>query len=118
MLTAAGSPVQATVSYDSIAQRAVLTPAAALDVDPGARGPFTTVTSDYTLDNIRIPGLPARIERVGHVVRPQGELDQPARSTVAELRLISARMSSTVSRSSRVTSRPMPLWIQPTAVQS
>ena len=38
--------------------------------DPGAPGPYATVTSDYELDPVRLPGLREPIEMVGHVVEP------------------------------------------------
>lgn len=45
-------------------------PAVTLPVDPGRAGPFRVVTSDYRLPGRRIAGMPARIEMMGHVVRP------------------------------------------------
>jgi dienelactone hydrolase len=41
-----------------------------LEVDPGVPGPHRVVTEDYRLPSIKIPGLPARVEMVGHVERP------------------------------------------------
>ncbi|WP_137295513.1 hypothetical protein [Nocardioides dongxiaopingii] len=38
--------------------------------DPGAAGPFPTVSSDYRLPGVRVPGMPQPIEMVGHVVEP------------------------------------------------
>jgi hypothetical protein len=39
-------------------------------VDPGTPGPHEIVTSDYRLPATPIAGLPARVEMLGHVVRP------------------------------------------------
>ncbi len=38
--------------------------------DPGVPGPFTTVSSDYTLPGVKLPEMPRKIEMVGHVVEP------------------------------------------------
>ncbi|WP_134766912.1 hypothetical protein [Nocardioides sp. 1609] len=38
--------------------------------DPGAAGPFATVSSDYRLPGVKVPGMPRPIEMVGHVVEP------------------------------------------------
>ncbi|WP_341924317.1 hypothetical protein [Nocardioides psychrotolerans] len=42
----------------------------ALAADPGTAGPHAVVTSDYTLDPVKLPGMPEPIEMVGHVVEP------------------------------------------------
>ncbi|WP_309650253.1 hypothetical protein [Nocardioides sp.] len=41
-----------------------------LSADPGVAGPHAVVTSDYTLDPVKLPGMPEPIEMVGHVVEP------------------------------------------------
>lgn len=41
-----------------------------LTEDPGTPGPYAVVTSDYTLAPVPLPGLPAPVEMVGHVVEP------------------------------------------------
>ncbi|VXB88070.1 hypothetical protein [Nocardioides sp. AX2bis] len=47
-----------------------------LPVDPGEPGTFETVTSDYELDPVKLPGMPEPIEMVGHVVEPApGEVE-------------------------------------------
>ncbi|MFH8977021.1 hypothetical protein [Streptomyces sp. NPDC017890] len=41
-------------------------------VDPGTPGRFATTTGEYTLDPVRLPGLPAPVEMRGLVVAPKG----------------------------------------------
>ncbi|HZF91800.1 hypothetical protein [Streptomyces sp.] len=41
-------------------------------VDPGKPGPFATVTGEYALDSVRLPGFPAPVEMRGVVVAPKG----------------------------------------------
>ena len=41
-----------------------------LGADPGTPGPFEVVSSDYQLQPVKIPGMRAPIEMVGHVVEP------------------------------------------------
>ncbi|WP_217140042.1 hypothetical protein [Streptomyces sp. AC627_RSS907] len=41
-------------------------------VDPGTPGRFATTTGEYTLDSVRLPGLPAPVEMRGVVVAPEG----------------------------------------------
>ncbi|GEP36497.1 hypothetical protein NPS01_01600 [Nocardioides psychrotolerans] len=41
-----------------------------LAADPGVAGPHAVVTSDYTLDPVKLPGMPEPIEMLGHVVEP------------------------------------------------
>ncbi|GAB2878653.1 hypothetical protein GCM10027074_53600 [Streptomyces deserti] len=41
-------------------------------VDPGRPGTFATTTGEYTLDPIRLPGLPAPVEMRALVVAPKG----------------------------------------------
>ncbi|MDT0611843.1 alpha/beta hydrolase [Streptomyces lancefieldiae] len=41
-------------------------------VDPGTPGRFATTTDEYTLDPVRLPGLPAPVEMRGLVVAPRG----------------------------------------------
>ena len=54
-----------------------LSPAQAKDPlaapDPGEPGPFTTITSDYTLDPVKVSGMREPIEMVGHIVEPTAE---------------------------------------------
>lgn len=38
--------------------------------DPGLPGTFETVSSDYELPGVKLPGMPQPIEMVGHVVEP------------------------------------------------
>ena len=38
--------------------------------DPGVPGPFHVVSADYRLPGVKLPGLPAKVEMLGHVVRP------------------------------------------------
>lgn len=40
-------------------------------VDPGKPGTYRTVTGEYSLDSIRLPGLPAPVEMRGVVVAPK-----------------------------------------------
>ncbi|MGW0778643.1 alpha/beta hydrolase family protein [Streptomyces sp. NPDC002835] len=56
------------------AQRAVpvLPKLPAASVDPGRPGPFRTVTGEYALDAVRLPGLAAPVEMRGVVVAPKG----------------------------------------------
>lgn len=42
-----------------------------LGTDPGLPGPHAVVTSDYRLRPTAIRGMPAKVEMVGHVVRPE-----------------------------------------------
>ena len=39
-------------------------------VDPGEPGGFTVVREDYELPDLKLPGMPAAVEVVGHVQRP------------------------------------------------
>lgn len=61
-------------------------PATAKDLltapDPGTPGPFTTVTSDYTLDPVKVAGMREPIEMVGHVVEPTADAPTGARPLV------------------------------------
>ena len=41
--------------------------------DPGEPGTFTTVTSDYELDPVKVAGMREPIEMVGHVVEPAAD---------------------------------------------
>ncbi|KOX25205.1 hypothetical protein ADL07_33705 [Streptomyces sp. NRRL F-4707] len=41
-------------------------------VDPGRPGRFATTTGEYTLDSVKLPGLPAPVEMRGVVVAPEG----------------------------------------------
>ncbi|WP_328656138.1 hypothetical protein [Streptomyces sp. NBC_00334] len=41
-------------------------------VDPGTPGRFGTTSGEYTLDPVRLPGLPAPVEMRGLVVAPKG----------------------------------------------
>ncbi len=41
-------------------------------VDPGVKGPYKTVTGEYTLAGVRLPELPEPVEMQGVVVAPQG----------------------------------------------
>jgi hypothetical protein len=56
------------------AQRAVpvLPKLPAASVDPGRPGPFRTVTGEYALGAVRLPGLAAPVEMRGVVVAPKG----------------------------------------------
>jgi hypothetical protein len=49
-----------------------LPPTATLaEVDPGVPGPHTVVVDDYRLASVQLPGLPAKVELLGHIVRPE-----------------------------------------------
>ncbi|MGW2635863.1 hypothetical protein [Streptomyces sp. NPDC001348] len=41
-------------------------------VDPGRPGPYRTVTGEYTLKSVRLPGFPEPVEMKGVVVAPTG----------------------------------------------
>ncbi|MEV5319317.1 hypothetical protein AB0K92_16970 [Streptomyces sp. NPDC052687] len=41
-------------------------------VDPGKPGPYATVSGEYALDSVRLPGFPAPVEMRGVVVAPKG----------------------------------------------
>jgi hypothetical protein len=41
-------------------------------VDPGKPGPYDTVSGEYALDSVRLPGFPAPVEMRGLVVAPEG----------------------------------------------
>ncbi|MFI7602101.1 hypothetical protein [Actinoplanes sp. NPDC049681] len=47
-------------------------PAPAVSDDPGIPGPYRTVTGEYTLDPVTLPGLPQPVEMTGVVVGPDG----------------------------------------------
>ncbi|MCA2214109.1 hypothetical protein [Jidongwangia harbinensis] len=47
-------------------------PAEPGDVDPGLPGPYRTVSGEYTLDSVPLPGLERPVEMQGVVVAPQG----------------------------------------------
>ncbi len=47
-------------------------PLPANGVDPGRPGPYRTVTGEYSLKAVRLPGFPAPVEMRGVVVAPQG----------------------------------------------
>ncbi len=52
------------------------TDAAELPVDPGEPGALETVSSDYELEPVKLPGMPEPVEMVGHVVEPApGQVD-------------------------------------------
>lgn len=44
-----------------------------LGVDPAAPGPFTTLSSDYELPKVALPGMPKKVEMVGHIVEPAAD---------------------------------------------
>ncbi|HYN96459.1 MAG TPA: hypothetical protein VES42_21670 [Pilimelia sp.] len=41
-------------------------------VDPGVAGPYSTLTGDYTLPDVQLPGFPQPVEMQGLVVAPRG----------------------------------------------
>src|SRR5687768_9148974 len=41
-------------------------------VDPGVKGPYRTVTGEYTLAGVKLPDFPERVEMLGVVVAPRG----------------------------------------------
>ncbi|GLH96567.1 alpha/beta hydrolase family protein [Phytohabitans aurantiacus] len=45
-------------------------------VDPGTAGPYTTISGEYTLPDVSLPGLAAPVEMRGFVVAPQGTSGQ------------------------------------------
>jgi len=61
----------------SARKRAAVPPAApqalpAGKVDPGVKGPYRTVTGEYTLPGVKLPDFPALVEMQAVVVAPQG----------------------------------------------
>ncbi|RSM67858.1 hypothetical protein DMB66_14880 [Actinoplanes sp. ATCC 53533] len=61
----------------SARKRAAVPPAApqalpASKVDPGVKGPYRTVTGEYTLPGVKLPDFPAPVEMQGVVVAPRG----------------------------------------------
>jgi hypothetical protein len=50
--------------------------------DPGERGPYETVTSDYDWPAVKVPGMAEPIEMVGHVVEPAADEDTGPRPLV------------------------------------
>ncbi len=53
--------------------RAVIAPlpgTTSLSPDPGQPGAHPITASDYTLPDVKLSGMPAKVEMVGHVVRP------------------------------------------------
>lgn len=70
-LDVAGRDARAAVS--SAAAPATRPRTRALSVDPGTPGAFEVVTSDYQLDPVKLVGMPAPIEMVGHVVEPAAD---------------------------------------------
>ncbi|GHD88451.1 S9 family peptidase [Streptomyces naganishii] len=47
-------------------------PLPANGVDPGKPGPYRTLTGEYTLNSVRLPGFPAPVEMRAVVVAPRG----------------------------------------------
>ncbi|MCW6007386.1 hypothetical protein K1W54_22985 [Micromonospora sp. CPCC 205371] len=45
-------------------------------VDPGTPGPYTTISGEYTLPDVSLPGFTAPVEMRGFVVAPQGTSGQ------------------------------------------
>ncbi|MET3425509.1 hypothetical protein BJ973_004721 [Actinoplanes tereljensis] len=58
------------------AKRAAVAAAPALGtanpVDPGAKGPFRTISGEYDLPGVKLPDFPANVEMRAEVVAPQG----------------------------------------------
>jgi hypothetical protein len=45
-------------------------------VDPGLTGPYSTLTGEYALPDVQLPGFPVPVEMRGYVVAPQGTSGQ------------------------------------------
>ncbi len=52
--------------------QAAVPAAPTLATDPGDPGTFQVVSSDYRVPGIKLAGMPAKIETLGHVVSPEG----------------------------------------------
>jgi hypothetical protein len=72
-LDAGAPPAVAPRTAQSAAALAQLPPN---PVDPGVAGPYTTISGEYTLPDVSLPGLPVPVEMTGYVVAPQGTTGQ------------------------------------------
>ncbi len=70
---AATDPGLGTGAAGPIAVAAVLPPNS---VDPGVPGSFSTLSGEYTLPDVQLPGLAVPVEMRGFVVAPQGAIGQ------------------------------------------
>ncbi|MFJ4773045.1 hypothetical protein ACIP88_28765 [Streptomyces uncialis] len=80
-LDAAGKPVGAPSSRESAGPRAVNpAPAPVNPVDPGVKGRYGTVSGEYGLASLKLPGIPREVEMKAVVVGPR---DAPGKRPVA-----------------------------------
>ncbi|MFI5940110.1 hypothetical protein ACIBCB_07520 [Streptomyces uncialis] len=71
-LDAAGRPVGAPSSRESARPRAVNpAPAPVNPVDPGVKGRYGTVSGEYSLASLKLPGIPREVEMKAVVVGPR-----------------------------------------------
>ena len=56
-----------------------------LPVDPGVAGNLPITTSDYERPGIQLPGMPEKVEMVGHVVKPAPSAADPSHPLVVFL---------------------------------
>jgi hypothetical protein len=76
---AAGRRLDAAPDAAGPSARAAVPLAAALPpnpVDPGTAGPYATITGEYHLADVSLPGYPQPVEMQGVVVAPQGTTGQ------------------------------------------
>ncbi|MGW8768399.1 hypothetical protein ACWGN5_38655 [Streptomyces sp. NPDC055815] len=77
-VTAGGRRLDAPGRADAAAERPLApapvppAPLPANPVDPGVPGPYRTVSGEYALPSVRLPGLPQPVEMRGTVVGPAG----------------------------------------------
>jgi len=62
------APVARTNAQKFVKQSVTAVPK--LDADPGTAGPYATTSSDYVRTAVKVAGMQAPIEMVGHVVEP------------------------------------------------
>ncbi|GAB7045487.1 hypothetical protein [Catenuloplanes indicus] len=66
-----GRPLGARTATRAPATITEIAPLPANEVDPGVRGPFTTVRGSYELPAVTLPGMPAPVEMLAEVVAPR-----------------------------------------------
>ncbi|MDG4832941.1 hypothetical protein O7627_27070 [Solwaraspora sp. WMMD1047] len=66
----------ATAPRAGSAAPAAVTQLPANPVDPGLPGPYSTLTGEYVLPDVQLPGFPVPVEMRGYVVAPQGTSGQ------------------------------------------
>lgn len=79
-------------------------PTTPLDDDPGVPGPLPVVSTDYRLPATKLPGLPAKVEMLGHVVRPA------RRDPSAPLVVFLHGRHQACFQTGRIPPGPQPLW--------